>query len=162
MLDYFVEFFSFFEVVLIKVFDFILSNRVIFDFFFLSIAIACIYIVIDFVFDIRNDAAEFNRFKEEGYIRYKFRSKKSKKQKQLDMNEVYRKSKENADYKHSLKMKEMEAFRKNEDNRHAHRHEEHSWYSNNLVKNNPSQKINSANSSPVSNKKVNLDIEVED
>lgn len=154
MLDYFEEFLPFFAQILNSILDFIFDNDIVFDFFFLGIASTCVIIIVDFIFNIRNDAAEFNRLKDEGYIRYKFRSNKKKKQNQLDMNEVYRKSKENADYKHSLKMKEMEAFRKNEDNRHAHRHEEHAWYLDNRNK--------KTSAAPSPSKKVNLDIEVED
>lgn len=159
--DYFYlnEFLNFFGTCIEYILSYISSNRFVFCCFVLPIAVVVVGVVIDFIFDIRDDFTSFHRLHDYDIAKkYKlnfFRSK-SKNKNNLDMDEVYRKSRENSDYKHNQRMKEMQYFRENENLRHQHKIEEQNNYKNN-------SKVNkqSVPKAPVK-KKVNLDIEVED
>lgn len=159
--DYFhlTEFTEFLGNAIICILSYISNNRFVFGCFILPIAVAVIFTVIDFIFDIRDDFTSFHRLHDYDIAKkYKlnfFRSK-SKNKNNLDMDEVYRKSRENSDYKHNQRMKEMQYFRENENLRHQHKIEEQNNY-----KNNSRVKKQSVPKAPVK-KKVNLDIEVED
>lgn len=152
MFEYFYDFFDFFAIVFIYIIDFITTHKVIFSFLMVPILSVSLFIIIDFIFDVRDSFSDFNSFKD--YFRhskYRLYYSTHKKQRQLDMDEVYQRSRQNADYKHKLKMQEMNYFRESEEIRHRHKHEENEMFLN-------------RNSIPKHNdkKKVNLDIEVED
>lgn len=126
-------------------------NGVVFAFFVTPFIVSAICIAIDFFFDIRDDFTEFSRYHDyasnfKGFIRYT-----KYKQGRTDMDDIYKKSKEHADYKHNLRMEEMKTFRQNENLRHQHKIEEQNLF--NKVYSSPKHK---------DKKKVNLDIEVED
>ncbi|MCH5320868.1 MAG: hypothetical protein J1E36_03850 [Eubacterium sp.] len=152
MFDYFDDFLSFFYYVSEYIIVFILDHKVVFSFFLVPIVAATLFVVIDFIFDVRDSFSDFNSFKDYfRYSKYKFYYSTHKKKKQLDMEEIYQRSRQNTDYKHNLRMQEMKYFRENEEIRHGHKHEENEMFLN-------------RNSIPKHNdkKKVNLDIEVED
>lgn len=120
-------FYSIFDSVLSTIFD----NFLLKCFFFLPIALTVFFVIIDFIFDITDEASTFHRFNNgNSYFKYRYRYYKNKRKNNLDMNEVYKRSKDNSDYKHQLKMEELDTFRENENLRHKHKIDEFEMYSN--------------------------------
>lgn len=139
---------DFFGQLFFSVYSIIMENKVIMSFFFIPVITVCVLIVLDFIFDIRDRFTDFNHFQDYNLnSKYKLRYAKYRRQSKLDMDEVYKRSKENADYKHNLKMEEMKYFRQNENLRHTHKVEENNLYERHSI---PKHK---------DNKKENLDIE---
>lgn len=150
--------YNFFVRIFSGILDFASSNSLIRHFLLLVVITTLSCMIIDFIFGIRDEFAFFNRFENYNEIkRFKLLFHRNKKSKRVDMDEIYQKSRKNADYKHALKMKEMDAFKENEALRYKHKLEEHRWYVNSK-----GRKIDKSSSAPVTQKKVNLDIEVED
>lgn len=151
--------------------EFIFGNKLIFYFVFVPIIASCFIVVIDMFFDIRDlfGYAPQNRdwLPISQKLVYNKFFKKNKKD-ALNMDEVYQKSKEHADYKHKLKMEESKDFRANEILRHQHKLEEQdNFYKNKQEHDLKIKKMQSAlnkHSIPKkpSTKKANLDVEVED
>lgn len=163
LMDLLSSFEDFFVQMVDGIFTFITTNRFVFVCFFVPIAVSVAYVVIDFIFDVRDIVSGSERTwdyvsKIKGFTRYV-----RHKQVRTDMDEVFKKSKENADYKHNLRMQEMQYFRETENMRHGHKHEEYEFYTsgkNYTKKSNP--KTNSNRSLGKRTKDVNLDIVVED
>lgn len=126
---YFNDFGSFIFNVFDNVIATIFDNFLLKCFFFLPIALTVIFIIIDFIFDITDEASNFHMFNNgNSYFKYRYRYYRKKRRNNLDMNEVYKRSKDNADYKHQLKMKELNTFRENENLRHNHKLEENEMF----------------------------------
>lgn len=154
---------EFFDLISSGILRFIISNKVVFMCFFIPVVVSCLIIVFDFILDVRDSVSYAERpwdyvSKLKGFTRY-IRHKQGR----TDMDEVFKKSKENADYKHKLRMEEMQYFRENEGLRHSHKVEEQ----NNFMKNynqirasNPTH--NTKRSLGKRTKDVNVDVEVED
>lgn len=133
--------------VFISVLDFISNNKLIFSFVAIPVVTTVLIIVIDNIFNIRDLFSDFKGFKNDnaGYIKSfnkVFKQHKKQKQKSVNVNDYYQKQRELADYKHSLKMQELNKFSDNYD-------KVRSMKTNRTKENSKS-------------KKVNLDIEVED
>ncbi len=154
----------FFVQIIEGIYNILMSNRFVFVCFFVPIAVSVAYIIIDFIFDVRDSVSYSERThdyvsKIKGFVNYK-----CYKDNRTDMDKVFEKSKANADYKHNLRMKELEYFRESESLRHSHKTEEQ----NNFIKNynqirlsNPTTKYGS-HSLGKRTKNVDLNIEVED
>lgn len=140
---------TFLKKIVTSMFDFITENDTLMYFILLPVITLSIFLIFDFIFDIRDNFSEIHKF--QNYLPYyKYRNfKQDKKQKQIDMDEVYRKSRENADYKHRLKMEEYKAFSDN-----------YNKIRENQEKNN--KRYESANHFQTQKKRVNLDVEYED
>lgn len=151
MIEYVEYVLDFFVNCVVGVFDFILENKVIFDVFFVGIALSVIFLVLDFIFDIRDNYGEFDRFRSDSFSTYRMRQykhKKDRQQERLNMEAVY-------NQRHDNKMKELHYYRESENIRHFNRMEEYNaweYYKKHYSKNNHSK----------SKSKVNLDIEVEE
>lgn len=154
--DLWYEFLYYFDTVV----RFIMKNKIVFSCFIVPLVTSCILIVIDFIFDVRDEFTDFNKFKDNFNFKYKYFYSKRRKQHELDMNAVYQKSKENSDYKHRLKMEELRTFKENEEIRHQHKHEENEMFLNRKSVPKHNKQDNSTLGKRVND--VNLDIEVED
>ncbi|MDE6020977.1 MAG: hypothetical protein K2H01_08295, partial [Ruminococcus sp.] len=149
---------EFFVNILFGCMETFLSNKFLVYFLVTPIAAACIYYVGKFVFDVRDEFSDFNRFKD--YFRApknKYNSYYRSRKKSIDMDEVYRRARENADYKHRLKMEELNTFKENENLRHQHKHEENEMYKKSFKPNSDKSK---GNYKPIDKSK--LDISVDD
>lgn len=149
--------------------EFIFGNKLVFYFVFVPIIASCFIVVIDMLFDIRDLFGDASKSRDYlPYTKLKLYYYRKNKKNQLNMDEVYQKSKEHADYKHKLKMEESKDFRANEILRHQHKLEEQdNFYKNKQEHNLKIEKMQSAlnkHSIPKkpSTKKANLDVEVED
>lgn len=149
--------------------DFIFGNKLVFYFVFVPIIGSCIVVVIDMLFDIRDLFGDASKYREYlPYTKLKLYYHRKYKKEQLNMNEVYQRSKEHAEYKHKLKMEEAKEYRSNENIRHQHKLEEQdNFYKNKQEHDLKIKKMQSAlnkHSIPKkpSTKKANLDVEVED
>lgn len=151
MLEYFEYFGSFFGDVWYGLYDFILENKIIFDFVFLGIGLSVVLLVIDFIFDIRDEFGDFYKFRDEPFTRYKYRYGRNKNnQERFDIYSLYR---QNVDYNHEKKMEQLHYYRESENLRHEHKHEEFDMF--NKIKTNIRQE-------KAKKPKPNLDIEYEE
>ncbi|MCH5315281.1 MAG: hypothetical protein J1E81_05155 [Eubacterium sp.] len=149
MLEYFEYTFEFLISILASIYEFILENKVIFDVVFIGIAGAIIILIIDFIFNIRDEFGEFNKFRDEPYMRYKYRYGRYKNKKdRLDIYELYR---QNVDYNHQKSMERLHYYRESENIRHEHKHEEFDMFNQNKLKLDKAKKP-----------KPNIDIEYEE
>ena len=149
--------------------EFIFGNKLVFYFVFVPIIASCFIVVIDMLFDIRDLFGDASKSRDYlPYVKLKIYNYRKKKKDALNMDEVYQKSKEHADYKHKLKMEESKEFRANEILRHQHKLEEQdNFYKNKQEHDLKIKKMKSAlNNYSIpkkpSTKKANLDVEVED
>ncbi len=149
--------------------EFIFGNKLVFYFVFVPIIASCFIVVIDMLFDIRNLFGDASKYRDYlPYTKLKLYYYRKNKKEQLNMNDVYQRSKEHADYKHKLKMEESKDFRANEILRHQHKLEEqNNFYKNKQehdMKINKMQSALNKHSIPKkpSTKIANLDVEVED
>lgn len=149
--------------------EFIFGNKLVFYFVFVPIIASCFIVVIDMLFDIRDLFGDASKYRDYlPYTKLKLYYYRKNKKEQLNMNDVYQRSKEHADYKHKLKMEESKEFRANEILRHQHKLEEQdNFYKNKQehdMKINKMQSVLNKHSIPKkpSTKKANLDVEVED
>lgn len=111
--------------ILISVLDFISNNKLIFSFVAIPVVTTVLIIVIDNIFNIRDLFSDFKGFKNDnaGYIKSfnkVFKQHKKQKQKSVNVNDYYQKQRELADYKHSLKMQELNKFADNYDKVHPY------------------------------------------
>lgn len=125
---------DYFDYVCSGILSFIISNKVVFMCFFVPIVVSCIVIAFDFILDVRDIASGSERqwdyvSKIKGFTRYV-----RHKQGRTDMDEVFKKSKEHADYKHKLKIDELEYFRESERIRHQNKIDEFNMYPKNTHK----------------------------
>ena len=120
--------------VLVSLFSWLRGNEIVLAFFMVPVVTFVIFVVIEILFTIRDDFSNAMEMKDKGqYMRYSFRNYQNR-QKRLDMDEVYRKQRENADYKHKLKMEEYDAFSANAEYKHAMKMEEIHYYHENEEK----------------------------
>lgn len=109
--------------IFLSIVDFIANNKLIFSFVAIPVITAVVIIVVDNLFNIRDLFSDFKGFKNEnsGYIKsfnHLFKQHKKGKQKQVNVVDYYQKQRELADYKHSLKMQELNKFSDNYDKVH--------------------------------------------
>lgn len=169
--DFFTNIFDFIINIVLSISEFVINNKIVFYFVFVPILASCFIVFIDMLFDIRDLFGDVS--KPHDYLPYtklKLYNKyiKPKKKNFVDMENVYTRSRELADYKHNLKVKEMNMYKENEQLRHSHKIEEQD----NFYKNKQAHDLkiknmqNALNKHSIpkhsNNKKVNLDVEFED
>lgn len=167
--EWFYETMEYLFTVFLSLVDVVFGNKLVFYFVFVPIIASCFIVVIDMLFDIRDLFGDASKYRDYlPYVKLKIYEHRKRKKDALNMDEVYQKSKEHADYKHKLKMEESKDFRANEILRHQHKLEEQdNFYKNKQEHDLKIKKMQSAlnkNSIPKkpSTKKANLDVEVED
>lgn len=169
--DYFSDTINFIANIILSLSEFVMNNKFVFRLVFVPIVASCFIVVIDMFFDIRDLFGYAPQIKDWFPISQKIvynKFFKKKKKDALNMDEVYQRSKEHADYKHNLKMEESKEFRANEILRHQHKLEEQdNFYKNKQEHDLKIKKMQSAlnkHSIPKkpNTKKANLDVEVED
>lgn len=169
--DWFYETLEYLFNIILSLASFVLDNKVVFNFVFIPIIATCFIFIIDMFFDIRDLFGNVSKHHDYlPYTKMKLYDKyiKPKTKSQLDMDEVYQRSKEHAEYKHNLKMKELYTYRANENIRHSNKLEEQdNFYKNKEAHDLKIKKMQNAlnkHSMPKhsNNKKANLDVEVED
>lgn len=167
--DSFSEMINFIATSILSLSEFVINNKLVFYFVFVPIIASCFIVVIDMLFDIRDLFGDASKSRDYlPYVKLKIYNYRKKKKDALNMDEVYQRSKEHADYKHKLKMEESKEFRANEMLRHQHKLEEQdNFYKNKQEHDLKIKKMQSAlnkHSIPKkpSTKKANLDVEVED
>lgn len=94
--------------------NFISDNKVIFSFVLIPVVVSVIFIVIDFIFDVRDNFTEFKGFNKDTQRIIVNYHKNKKKQKQLDMKQVHEQSKTNMNYKHNQTTKDKAYYQKME------------------------------------------------
>lgn len=110
--------------ILIGITDFISNNNFVFIVFLIPFFVTCFCIVIDLIFDIRNEFSGFHKFQD--YLSYhiQYHYKKNKNKKQFDFNESYQKQKQQKQQKHftpeQYKKLEKEYLQREYKNRNAH------------------------------------------
>lgn len=151
MLEYAYYFYDFFDNVLVYIYNFILENKVIFDVVFVGIASTVVLLIIDFIFDIRDEFGYFYKFRDEHIMRYKYRYGRHKKDNKdrLDLYDLH--YRQNVDYNHKKKMDQLHYYRESENIRHEHKHEEFEMFNKNNIRQEKAKKP-----------KPNLDIEYEE
>ncbi len=167
--DYFSDTINFIANIILSLSEFVMNNKFVFRLVFVPIVASCFIVVIDMLFDIRDLFGDASKYRDYlPYTKLKLYYYRKNKKNQLNMDEVYQRSKEHADYKHKLKMEESKDFRANEILRHQHKLEEQdNFYKNKQehdMKINKMQSALNKHSIPKkpSTKKANLDVEVED
>lgn len=167
--EWFYETIEYLFTVFLSLIDVVFGNKLVFYFVFVPIIASCFIVVIDMLFDIRDLFGDASKYRDYlPYTKLKLYYYRKNKKNQLNMDDVYQRSKEHADYKHKLKMEESKDFRANEILRHQHKLEEQdNFYKNKQEHDLKIKKMQSAlnkHSIPKnpSTKKANLDVEVED
>ena len=146
-----------------NIFDFIFSNKTVLAFVILPIVLGVLFVIIDFIFDFVNEFT--NSKKLENYLpyeQYKIRYNRIQEDKKQAREDFYQKNNSLAELKHNNKMQELNKFRENADYRHDLKIKENELYKNN--KNNYDFEKKSTVKSTYKSKidKSKLDIYVDD
>lgn len=127
-MDYVTNGLEFIINILVSLFSFISENKMVLSFILIPISVICIFLVIDFFFDVRDDFTEFHSFKDTmvGYAMYKKAGKKKKDKKPVDMTKIN--TANNSDNKKLYKVNNSKRLTENDYKRMEKEHMMSSYY----------------------------------